>query len=60
MGTRIEAVTFDGDRETAALPNALPTVPMPGGLTMLRSPPSCSAGLIPTRPGMSEFLAAGT
>jgi hypothetical protein len=35
MATRIEAVIFDGDPETAALPVALPTVPMPGGLTML-------------------------
>jgi hypothetical protein len=35
MGTRIEAVIFDGDPKTAALPNALPAVPMPGGLTML-------------------------
>jgi hypothetical protein len=31
MGTRIEAIIFDGDPETAALPEGLPTVPMPGG-----------------------------
>jgi hypothetical protein len=60
MGTRIEAVIFDGDPETAALPNALPAVPMPGGLTMLPVTAEMLSGLDPTRPGISEFLAAGT
>jgi hypothetical protein len=35
MGTRIEAIIFDGSPETAALPVGLPTVPMTEGLTML-------------------------
>jgi hypothetical protein len=47
MGTRIEAVIFDGDPKTAALPNALPAVPMPGGLTMLPVTSEMLSGLDP-------------
>jgi hypothetical protein len=35
MATRIEVIIFDGNPETAALPEGLPTMPMAGGLTML-------------------------
>lgn len=35
MATRIEAIIFDGDPETAALPMGLRAVPLPGELTMV-------------------------
>jgi hypothetical protein len=35
MATRIEAIIFDGNPETAAIPEGVPTVPMADGLTML-------------------------
>jgi hypothetical protein len=35
MASLIEAIIFDGDLETAAIPNGLQTVPLTAGLTML-------------------------
>jgi hypothetical protein len=51
MGTRIEAIIFDGDPETVALPEGLPTVPMPGGLTMLPVTAAVANGLDPAAIG---------
>ena len=51
MGTQIEAVIFDGDPETAALPKGLLTVPLPGGLTMLPVTAEMTSGLDPDAVG---------
>jgi hypothetical protein len=51
MGTQIEAVIFDGDPESAALPKGLLTAPMPGGLTMLPVTAEMTSGLDPDAVG---------
>jgi len=35
MASQVEAIIFDGDPETAAIPDGLKTVPLTAGLTML-------------------------
>jgi hypothetical protein len=51
VGTRIEAIIFDGDPETAALPEGLRAVPLPCDLTMLPVTAEVASGLDPDEIG---------
>jgi hypothetical protein len=51
MGTLIEAIIFDGDPGTAAVPQGLRTVPLRVGLTMLRVTSELISEVEPTAVG---------